>query len=317
MNDLISVIVPVYRTEKYLDKCIQSIVVQTHKNLEIILVDDGSPDNCPQMCDEWAKKDERIKVVHKKNGGLSSARNAGLETSSGSYIGFVDSDDFIEPDMYEILLDDIKKESSQCSACGFYYDYLDDKPTMQSAKKYKFTGKEVLAQYLKDNIRPEMCNKLYSAELIFDSKFDESVKYGEDLPFNYEILKKASCVSGVDKCLYHYLQESGNSLTTPYMTDGRAESYVITKKIVDDCSGSELYQIAVWRHVRSVFALLTRVCKSKDKSFYNKYFKAYKNEISACYKNIKSGDYSSKQKLAAFLLVNFPGLFYLLAKYAL
>ena len=89
-SDLISVIVPVYKVEKYLNKCVQSIVNQTYKNLEIILVDDGSPDNCPQMCDEWAKKDSRIKVIHKENGGVSSARNAGLDNSFGDYIGFID-----------------------------------------------------------------------------------------------------------------------------------------------------------------------------------------------------------------------------------
>ena len=98
---LISVIVPIYKVEKYLDECIESIVNKTYRNLEIILVDDGSPDKCPEMCDQWAKKDERIRVIHKENGGLSSARNAGLDVATGDYVGFVDSDDFIERDMYE------------------------------------------------------------------------------------------------------------------------------------------------------------------------------------------------------------------------
>ena len=103
-NPKISVIVPVYKVEKYLDKCVESIVNQTYKNLEIILVDDGSPDNCPAMCDEWAEKDERIRVIHKENGGLADARNAGMDIATGDYIGFVDSDDWIEPNMYEVLL---------------------------------------------------------------------------------------------------------------------------------------------------------------------------------------------------------------------
>ena len=102
-EELISVIVPVYKVEKYLNKCVQSIIQQTYTNLEIILVDDGSPDNCPQMCDEWAKKDSRIVVIHKKNGGLSDARNAGIAVAKGKYIGFVDSDDYIESTMYEDL----------------------------------------------------------------------------------------------------------------------------------------------------------------------------------------------------------------------
>ena len=101
LNSLVSVIVPIYKVEDYLDECVKSIVDQTYKNIEIILVDDGSPDHCPQKCDEWAKNDLRIRVVHKQNGGLSSARNAGLDVAKGEYIAFVDSDDFITPDYVE------------------------------------------------------------------------------------------------------------------------------------------------------------------------------------------------------------------------
>ena len=104
MNPLISVIVPVYKVEKYLNKCVQSIVNQTYKNLEIILVDDGSPDNCPEMCDEWAKKDSRIKVIHQENAGLAEARNSGISVATGEFFMFIDSDDYAEPDMIELLL---------------------------------------------------------------------------------------------------------------------------------------------------------------------------------------------------------------------
>ena len=107
MNPLISVIVPIYNVEKYLARCVDSIVNQTYKNLEIILVDDGSPDRCPQMCDDYAEKDSRIKVVHKKNGGLSDARNAGMAVATGEYISFIDSDDWIETSMFELLLNNI------------------------------------------------------------------------------------------------------------------------------------------------------------------------------------------------------------------
>lgn len=105
----ISVIVPVYKVENFLDRCVESIVGQTYENLEIILVDDGSPDNCPSMCDKWAEKDRRIKVIHKENGGVSSARNAALDIVSGDYIGFVDSDDWIDPGMYEFLYENSQK----------------------------------------------------------------------------------------------------------------------------------------------------------------------------------------------------------------
>ena len=114
----ISVIIPVYNVEEYLDKCVTSVLNQTYKNLEIILVDDGSPDNCPKMCDEWAKKDKRIKVVHKKNGGLSDARNSGIEVCTGEYIGFVDSDDYIDKQMYKELLKRIESTNSDMVMCG-------------------------------------------------------------------------------------------------------------------------------------------------------------------------------------------------------
>ena len=114
----ISVIVPVYKTEGLLDRCVESIVGQTYKNLEIILVDDGSPDNCPAICDEWAEKDSRIRVIHKENGGLCSARNAGMDIAAGDYWGFVDSDDCIEPDMYQLLVENAASTQADISRCG-------------------------------------------------------------------------------------------------------------------------------------------------------------------------------------------------------
>ena len=108
-NYKISVIVPVYKVESYLEQCISSIIKQTYKNLEIILVNDGSPDNCGKLCDIYAKKDSRIKVIHKKNGGLSDARNVALDIATGDYIGFVDSDDWININMYEVLINEAKK----------------------------------------------------------------------------------------------------------------------------------------------------------------------------------------------------------------
>ena len=122
---LISVIVPVYKVERYLDRCIQSIVDQTYRNLEIILVDDGSPDRCPQICDSFAQKDDRVFVIHKHNGGLSSARNAGLEKAHGAFIGFVDSDDYIASDMYESLLTNLQKEDADIAFTSSAHVYED------------------------------------------------------------------------------------------------------------------------------------------------------------------------------------------------
>ncbi|EGP5489252.1 glycosyltransferase, partial [Enterococcus faecium] len=123
----ISIIVPVYKVEPYLRKCVDSILAQTFTDFEVILVDDGSPDNSGKICDEYASKDSRVRVIHKKNGGLSSARNAGIDVARGKYLGFVDSDDYIEKDMYELLYDNIVKEQADLSICGIYDIYAGKK----------------------------------------------------------------------------------------------------------------------------------------------------------------------------------------------
>ena len=140
-KSLISVIVPVYKVENFLDRCVESIVGQTYENLEIILVDDGSPDNCPAMCDKWAEKDGRIKVIHKENGGVSSARNAALDIVSGDYICFVDSDDWIDPGMYEFLYKNSQKYDADISCCGIFDDYDDGRQTYYGIEYTDENGK--------------------------------------------------------------------------------------------------------------------------------------------------------------------------------
>ena len=120
-NPFISIVVPIYNVEKYLKKCVESILNQTYKNFELILVDDGSPDRCGEICEDLKKKDLRIRVIHKENGGLSSARNAGIDVAKGEYIGFVDSDDYIEPFMYEKLVNAVVKDNCLLSVCSVKY----------------------------------------------------------------------------------------------------------------------------------------------------------------------------------------------------
>ena len=118
MQDLISVIVPVYKVEKYLKRCVDSILAQTYPCLEVILVDDGSPDGCPAICDEYAREDRRVRVIHKENGGLSDARNAGIDAAKGKFLGFVDSDDYVHPRFYELLLQALKGEGADIATAA-------------------------------------------------------------------------------------------------------------------------------------------------------------------------------------------------------
>lgn len=127
----ISIIVPVYNVEKYLEKCVRSILAQTFTDFELILVDDGSPDSSGAMCDQFAEQDQRVKVIHKENGGLSDARNAGIEIATGEYLGFVDSDDYIADDMYELLYTNIVKEDADLSICGIYDVYEGKEPIVK------------------------------------------------------------------------------------------------------------------------------------------------------------------------------------------
>ena len=317
MSELISIIVPVYNNEKYLDKCVKSIVNQTYQNLEIILVDDGSPDNCPRICDEWAKTDGRIRVVHKQNGGVSSARNAALDIATGDYISFVDSDDYLEPNAIEVLLSEIAKNNADISMGSLFFDYIDGRETQkQESSNLIIENDDILKDYLLDkNIRPEVWNKLYKADLFRNIRFPLGTSYAEDFKINYYILKICKKAALSDKCLYHYLQESGNSSTTSYMTVPRAESYKISKEILDDQkSESELYYCALWRLIVRLFALITRVCKADDKSFMGRYFDVYRQEILKYKKEIYKGNYTKKQKLATFLLDKMPKIYVIITK---
>ena len=190
---LVSVIVPIYNTEKYLDRCIKSIVNQTYKNLEIILVDDGSTDNCPSICDNWAKIDSRINVIHQKNSGVSAARNAALDLASGEYIGFVDSDDFIEPDMYSLLVQKSVDTDAGCASCGFVFDYIDGRDSVLiKSEDFVLNGEDILKNYIADKlIRPETANKIYKKSLFDNVRFNPDIHYAEDLLINYELLKNA------------------------------------------------------------------------------------------------------------------------------
>ncbi|MGN1420914.1 MAG: glycosyltransferase family 2 protein [Eubacterium sp.] len=207
---LISIIVPVYNAEKYLDRCVESIVNQTYKNLEIILVDDGSPDNCPAMCDEWAKKDSRIKAVHKENGGAASSRNAGLDIATGEYVGFVDSDDYIDLDMYEIMLNQIVENEADAARCGVVRELGNGKTEEWGTGNHDVIAvdnKQLLADIGEAvGILPvSQCNKLFKRSCISDIRFDTSFKFAEDTLFNFMVAKNIQKMVYNDVDRYHYV----------------------------------------------------------------------------------------------------------------
>lgn len=210
--ELISVIVPVYKVEQYLDKCVQSIVNQTYSNLEIILVDDGSPDHCGTMCDAWASKDNRIKVVHKKNGGLSDARNAGMDIATGVYTAFVDSDDWISTDFIQTLYDAVKQGDAQIAGCDVYTVYPDEEPRDRDGDGNLriCTAEEAIGDILKgQGFRAVAWNKLYLSALLAEERYPVG-KHHEDEFFTYRIYGKAKKLVYVDRPMYFYLQRQGS-----------------------------------------------------------------------------------------------------------
>ena len=218
MNPLISVIVPVYNVEPYLRQCVDSILAQTYENLEIILVDDGSLDRCPQICDGYAKKDERIRVIHKENGGLSDARNAGLNIATGDYIGFVDSDDWIEPNMYNHLIRTLLKYEADISVCGYQESngkrILATKSMAWQEKTYTVEKafREVL---LSGEIMVVMCNKLYKSILFNDIRFPKGETF-EDHAVFYKLFEKCSCIAHSGKIGYYYRKRPGSITFSDY-----------------------------------------------------------------------------------------------------
>ena len=215
MPKLISVIIPIYNVEEYLYDCVTSVVNQTYTNLEIILVDDGSPDNCPQMCDEWAKRDSRIRVIHKKNGGLSDARNAGIEISTGEYIAFVDSDDYLKLDMLEKLYTAAKRADADIAACGIL-TCDGEKQTAWGCKDMVGTSEQIYALLYNDTAYPVAAwNKLYRRSCWESLRFPVG-KTCEDAFTTYQLIHNAERIVMIPEALYCYRIRPGSIMTSSF-----------------------------------------------------------------------------------------------------
>lgn len=214
----ISIIIPVYKVESYLDKCISSIVNQTYTNLEIILVDDGSPDQCPQMCDAWAEKDARIRVIHKENGGLSDARNAGMAVATGELMTFVDSDDWIDSDMYKHLYQRMVEDHSDIAACGVQMVWEDGTPPriLTRMGNHVLSKEEAMQAIIEESwLKQPVWYKLYKTNLIKDILFPVG-KYHEDVFWSYQAVDRANKISVSDHIGYYYLQRNGSIMGEEY-----------------------------------------------------------------------------------------------------
>lgn len=216
---LISVIVPVYKVENFLDECIRSIVNQTYRNLEIILVDDGSPDHSPEICEAWARRDSRIKVIHQQNAGVSAARNKGLDIARGELFGFVDSDDYIAETMFEDLQCALQHSEKKIAVCSTYRVLMNGSVLQQpmDSHELELSIPDAVSAMFYGTINVAVWNKLYERSVFEQIRFPENER-NEDLPIFIPLITNAGGVVLVGKSLYYY-RETPNSLSTSYLQE--------------------------------------------------------------------------------------------------
>lgn len=234
MKDLISIIVPIYKVEKYLEACIKCLEEQTYPYLEIILVEDGSPDNCGKICDDYAKKYDNIKVIHQQNGGVSKARNAGLDIVKGRYIAFIDPDDQIEENYIESLYNLCIENNAQISICGTK-DIENNVIVQHSIPIFKIMEPEECLKELL-NEKYFTCStwaKLYKREIIENTRFNESIKIAEDLEFLCQIIPKTSYIAlNSHKELYNFTIRSDSATKVEFNEDCKKE-IALSKQIIE------------------------------------------------------------------------------------
>lgn len=266
MNNLISIIVPVYKVEKYLDKCIESIISQTYPNLEIILVDDGSPDKCGEICDFWKSKDNRIKVIHKENGGLSDARNAGIDMAEGDYLAFVDSDDWIENTMYEEMLNEAIKNEADLVMCCVEKVSQSGVIKQDIGHNRCYSRQKALYELVKDDkVNNFAVNKLYRRCLFNELRFPKG-RIFEDVLFTYKIFERVNRVVHINKNFYHYLRHE-NSILGEWPLNIEVEFAIAQQERFENMiySHPELGKLLITKYM-NFFWSLKRKFISKDSS---------------------------------------------------
>ena len=299
--DKISIIIPIYNVEKYLEKCLNTIINQTYKNLEIILIDDGSTDNSSTICDEYCEKDKRIKVIHKNNEGVSSARNKGIELSKGKYIVFIDPDDYVTDEHVEVLYDCIISNNVDLVISNLI-DINEDGIILNNEEKESFLMnkdqclKELLSE---DNFYHLCCGNMYRKDLLEKIRFNCEYRIAEDLDFLYRYIKHIKSAYFLSKNTYYYLKREGSATNSTYSEKWNDE-LKICNFIINETAGLEndLHKYAKRKYIRLNINQAHRFVLNKNqiKNLKNN-IKLYKDEIF----NSKFFDNKEKLKVSLFL----------------
>ncbi len=305
---LISIIVPVYNVEKYIRRCVDSLINQTYKNLEIILIDDGSPDNSGAICDEYAERDNRIKVIHKENGGVSSARNVGLDNTSGEYIGFIDADDYIDFQMYEVLYNNLTDNEADISMCVYALENSSGEfiPHYSSEITEAFDREQAISEMLKQvKYTCSLWDKLFSARLIESVRFDEEISHNEDLLFVYQLMKKSDKAVYTSRPMYYYCKNEQSASRVKF-SDKNTTMLKAQTMVLEDIRENvpEIYDVALTEYVKTAIFNLTAIVKSnyQNKEYIEKLREIVKDNLRFFLKSYVAKGY----KLYAILIsINF------------
>ncbi|NHM29280.1 glycosyltransferase family 2 protein [Neobacillus terrae] len=322
MSAKISIIVPIYKVEPYLRQCVGSILAQSYTNFELILVDDGSPDKCGEICDEYAKKDNRIKVIHKKNGGLSSARNAGLDIAAGDFIGFIDGDDFVDTDMYEILYNLLVEYNADVAECSLKIIKSSNLQPLETDKIKDGTVESgdnlfALKRLLEKPIRNVACNKLYKKELFADLRYPD--KLYEDGFLTYKIFYKLKKYVFIELDKYNYVQREDSimgkqkkySLKNLDGLEVQEERYQFLKSRIKNQTILILAEYNLFRQILFHYKMMQQDSKQIDPD--RKFRKMLKNRIIKEYtrylSNYRLSEYKNLIRFSKYDIALFDYLF--------
>ena len=300
---MISVIVPVYNVEKYLERCVKSIAAQTYKDLEILLIDDGSTDKSGEMCDAFQQTDSRIKAFHKQNGGLSDARNYGIEHSAGEFISFVDSDDYIDEKMLETLHRLITENDADLAVCSAM-DVFEGKEVTQvkEIKEFNLNKVESYKYMLRGDGIPSACNKLYKRQTVGDVRFPVGKLY-EDGFFTPQILKKVEKTAATSKPMYYYFRRADSITTKPFRKGDLdvIEAYdKCVKQVKELCP--EALPYAEFRYRNAYFNVLDKMLMRDDCKEIPEYKQVVKYLKKHTAQIVKDPGFGKMRKIAAVAL---------------
>lgn len=311
MEDKVSIIVPIYRSESFIYKLVDSILAQTYKNIELILVDDESPDNCPKICDEYEKKDKRVIVIHQKNTGTCGARNAGLKKASGKYLTFADGDDWMEPDCIEYLTKILKETNSEMSTTDAIFTSR-DRSQNDNDKVRKLSTEDAICELLYDKIPVGPWNKLYTTKIVKENNISFSVPwFGEGLYFSVMVAQHSKGIAVGHRKVYNYRLNNPNSGTVIMKVENGINSLnninYISKNLI--IKTKKIDYALKWHIWQNNYNLMMFIIANDSYNSYMDYYNKSKKYIRKNALNvIKNSNISRKWKLKILFELLFPKL---------